>query len=169
MSQQLYRLGDLLIKKHVISALQLDQALRYQKIQNLPLGEALIEMGVVTQRQINRALKKQNYIRLYATCAAFFMAPFSICQANTDNIEQLPEYSLTQVADAQYSDEYGYSNFSVNQNGNGTGLDVVELTTAAIWYLSQGGVQESGLQEVPVKLNLTAVDNSYTVNMSLSF
>ena len=165
MSQQPYRLGDLLIKKHLIADEQLSEALRYQKDRDLQLGEALIELGYVTQRQINRALKKQNYIRLYAACAAFFMAPFSLCQAEPDRIEDLPEYSYTQVADAQYA----YDNFSVNQNANGAKLDLIELTTAAAWYLSQGGVQESGLQTVPVKLNLTSVSNSYTVNMSISF
>lgn len=169
MSQQPYRLGDLLIKKHLIADEQLSEALRYQKDRDLQLGEALIELGYVTQRQINRALKKQNYIRLYAACAAFFMAPFSLCQAEPDRIEDLPEYSYTQVADAQYADEYAYDNFSVNQNANGAKLDLIELTTAAAWYLSQGGVQESGLQTVPVKLNLTSVSNSYTVNMSISF
>lgn len=169
MSQQPYRLGDILIKKHLIANKQLDEALSYQKAHGIQLGEALIELGYVTQRQINRSLKKQNYIRLYAACAAFFMAPFSMCQAEPDRIEDLPQYSYTQVADAQYSDEYSYDNFSVNKNGNGAQLDLVEITTAAAWYLSQGGVQESGLQEVPVKLNLTTAQNSYTVNMSISF
>lgn len=169
MSQQPYRLGDLLIKKHLIVSTQLDEALRYQKANDLQLGKALIELGYVTQRQINRALKKQNYFRLYAACAAFFMAPFSMCQANTDRIEDLPEYSFTQVADSQYSDEYQYDNFSVNQNGNGAKLDLIEISTAAVWYLSQGGLQESGLQQVPVKLNLTSAQDSYTVNMSISF
>lgn len=169
MSQQPYRLGDLLLKKQLIAQAQLDEALRYQKINNLQLGSALIELGYVTQRQINKALKKQNYIRLYAACAAFFMGPFSVCQANTDSIENLPEYSFTQVADSQYSDEYQYQNFSVNHNNNGAALDLIEVTTAAAWYLSQGGVQETGLQDVPVKLNVTTAQNSYTVNMSISF
>jgi hypothetical protein len=169
MSQQPYRLGDLLIKKHLIVHTQLDEALQYQKEHDLQLGAALIELGYVTQRQINRSLKKQNYIRLYAACAAFFMAPFSMCQANNDQIENLPEYSFTQVADAQFSDEYQYDNFGINQNGNGAQLDLIEITTAAAWYFSQAGVQDLDIKHVPVKLNLTSVNSAYTMNMSISF
>ena len=58
MSLQTYRLGDLLINKHIISASQLDDALRYQQNNDIQIGQALIQMGHVTQRQINQALKK---------------------------------------------------------------------------------------------------------------
>lgn len=58
MSPQPYRLGDLLIKKHVIGTWQLDEALRFQRTHNLQLGQVLIQLGFVTQRQINRSLKK---------------------------------------------------------------------------------------------------------------
>jgi hypothetical protein len=171
MSQQPYRLGDLLIEKHIISASQLDDGLRYQQKHSLQIGQALIKMGHVTQRQINHALKKQNYIRLCAASAAFIMAPFSMCQANVNSIELLPEYTLTQVADTQYSDEYSFNNggFSATQKCNTTGINILEITTAAMWYITQGGVQLDGLQAVPLNMNVTAVNNSYTVNMSLSF
>jgi hypothetical protein len=171
MSLQTYRLGDLLINKHIISASQLDDALRYQQKNGIQIGQALIQMGHVTQRQINQALKKQNYIRLCAAVAAFFMAPFSVCNANTDSIEQLPEYSLTQIAETQYSDEYSFnsSQISVGQNGEVAGINILEITTATVWYLSQGGLNIDGLQAVPLNMNITALDNSYTVNMNLSF
>jgi len=168
---QPYRLGTLLVEKHLITADQLDSALSFQQENSLPLGQALIELGMITDRQLKRALKKQSRVRLYAACAAFFMAPFSMmCQAQDDDIEHLPEYSFTQVADAQYSDEYGYSNFAMNQNGNGVDFDLMEITTAAAWYLSQGGIEDSRFQEVPVKLNLTTTaSNAYTVNVSIAF
>lgn len=168
---QPYRLGTLLIEKRLISQDQLDKALVFQKQRDLQLGEALIEMGVLTERQLKKSLKKQSRVRLYAACAAFFMAPFSMmCQAQNDEIESLPEYSFTQVADNHYADEYSYSNFAMNQNGNGADFDLLEITTAAAWYLSQGGVQDNEFQEVPVKLNLTtASNNAYTVNVSIAF
>jgi hypothetical protein len=171
MSERPYRLGDLLIKKHIISASQLDDALRFQQNHSLQIGQALIKMGHVTQRQINHALKKQNYIQLCAASAAFFMTPFNVCQANVDSIELLPEYSLTQIADTQYSDEYSFSYgvSSANQNNHTKGINVLEITTAAMWYLSQGGVQLDGLQTVPLNMNITTGNDSYTVNMSLSF
>lgn len=169
--EQPYRLGALLLHKQLIDQSQLDAALQLQLTRpQTQLGQALIELGFVTEHQIQRALKKQSRVRLYAACITFFMAPFSICQANTDDIESLPEYSYTQVADPQFADEYNYNNFAMNQNGNGAAFDVIELSTAAVWYLSQGGIQESELQHVPVKLNLSAANsNTYTLNLSVSF
>jgi hypothetical protein len=168
---QPYRLGTLLVEKHLISQDQLDKALLFQKHNDLPLGQALIQLNMLTERQLKRALKKQSRIRLYAACAAFFIAPFSMmCQAqDSDGIETLPEYTHTQVADNHYADEYSYSNFAVNQNSNGSQINMVEIATAAAWYLSQGGIKNSQFQDVPVKLNLTtSANNTYTLNMSIS-
>lgn len=168
---QPYRLGTLLVEKHLISENQLDKALVFQKQHDLQLGQALIEMGMLTDRQLKKALKKQNCVRMYAACAAFFMAPFSMmCQAQNDDIESLPEYAHTQVADNHYADEYSYNNFAVNRNTNGAEIDLVEITTAAAWYMYQGGIENNQFQDVPVKLNLTtAANNTYTLNVSVSF
>lgn len=168
--KQPYRLGTLLIEKQLITQVQLDKALLFQNQHDIQLGQALIQLNMLTERQLKKALKKQNYVRLYAACAAFFMAPFSmICQAQDDDIESLPEYTYTQVADNHYADEYSYNNFAVNQNSNGAQINMVEIATAAAWYLSQGGLKDNQFQDVPVKLNLTtSANNTYTLNMSIS-
>ena len=168
---QPYRLGTLLIEKHLISQGQLDKALVFQQQQDIQLGQALIEMGMLTERQLKRALHKQSRVRLWAACAAFFMAPFSMmCHAQHDEIESLPEYNFTQVADDHYSDEYSYSNFAVNRNTNGAEVDLMEITTAAAWYIYQGGIKDNQFQDVPVKVNLTtAANDTYTLNVSVSF
>ncbi len=166
--QQPYRLGALLIKKSVITQQQLDAAL-HQQLQNpeLQLGKVLINLGFVTDKQISKALHKQSRIRLYAAAIAFVAAPFQVCNASQE-IESLPEYSYTQVADQQY-DHQAFDDFSVDITNN-VNLDVLEVTTAAAWYLYQGGLANNTFNEMPVKVKLASIEkDSYTVNLSISF
>ncbi len=167
--QQPYRLGALLMHKQLINQQQLDCALIHQQQhKGMPLGQALISLGIVNQRQINKALNKQSRIRLYAACVAFFMAPFSWCHAGNSDIESLPEYSYTQVADQQFSDEVDFSHFAIDQSSGN--LNIVEITTAAAWYLYQGGMDNYEINDVPVKLNLTTdKHNTYKLQLSMSF
>ena len=165
--QQPYRLGALLIKKKVITQQQLDTALHYQlQHQGMQLGQVLIELGTVNEKQISKALHKQNRIRLYATAIAFMVAPFQVCNASSE-IESLPEYSYTQVADQQYSHDE-LDDFSVDVKS--TNLDMLEVTTAAAWYLYKGGLANSQFNEMPFKVKLASADkDTYTVNLSISF
>lgn len=71
------RLGSLLIKKGLITQLQLDTALKSQLTSGLRLGEALIEQGILTERQLKKALKKQNRHRLWAAMIAVLLGPMS--------------------------------------------------------------------------------------------
>ena len=167
---QPYRLGCLLLQKQLVNQQQLDAALIHQRQAGIPLGEALIELSIVNKHQIKRALHKQSRIRLYAAIVAFFMAPFSLCQANNEKIEHLPEYSFTQVADCPSLDEHvdNYKDYAID--GFGQNLNIIEATTAAAWYLSQGGLADNQLNNVPVKMNLSTGDNnSYKLHMSFSF
>jgi hypothetical protein len=71
------RLGSLLIKKGLISQVQLDSALKSQLTSGLRLGEALIEQGILTERQLQKALKKQSRHRLWAAMIAMLLGPMS--------------------------------------------------------------------------------------------
>jgi len=165
--QQPYRLGALLIKKNIISQQQLDTALNYQlQHQGIQLGKVLIELGIVNEKQITKALHKQNRIRLYAAAIAFMVAPFQVCNASSE-IESLPEYTYTQVADQQYSHD-DLDDFAVDIKS--ASLDMLEVTTAAAWYLYKGGLADSQFNEMPVKVKLASADkDTYTVNLSISF
>jgi len=165
--QQPYRLGALLIKKNIISQQQLDAALNYQlQHQGIQLGQVLIELGAVTEKQISKALHKQNRIRLYAAAIAFMVAPFQVCNASSE-IESLPEYTYTQVADQQYSHD-DLNDFAVDIKS--ASLDMLEVTTAAAWYLYKGGLADNKFNEMPVKVKLASADkDTYTVNLSISF
>ncbi len=165
--QQPYRLGALLLQKQLISQQQLDSALTFQNQHSgMQLGHVLINMGFVNEAQINKALHKQNRIRLYAACIAFLVAPFQVCNASSE-MEDLPEYSYTQVADQHYCDD-ALEDFSVDHSDEG--FDVMELTTAAAWYMYKGGMANNQFNDVPVKVSLaTTQKDSYTVKFSVAF
>ena len=167
---QPYRLGCLLLQKQLINQQQLDAALIHQRQAGIALGEALVDLNIVNERQIKRALHKQSRIGLYAACVAFFMAPFSVCHASNDKIEHLPEYYYTKVADCPTLNKHteDFEDFAID--GFGQNLNIIEATTAAAWYLSQGGLADNQINDVPVKMNLsTGVNNSYKLHMSISF
>jgi hypothetical protein len=164
--QQPYRLGSLLVRKRFISQSQLDSALIHQHTSGLQLGESLVDLNILTQKQINSALRKQSRIRLYAACITFLMAPVSWCQASSE-IESLPEYSYTQVAD-QHINHNDYNDYSVKPCA--AGLNLMSVATGVAWYMYQGGMEGNQFKDVPVKVNLAAAkNNAYSVQISVSF
>ncbi len=161
-----YRLGSLLVRKRFISQLQLDSALIHQQKTGMQLGEALVDLNILTHKQIQSGLRKQSRIRLYAACITFFMAPVSWCQASSE-IESLPEYSYTQVAD-HHTSQADNSDYSIKPCA--AGLNLMSVATGVAWYMYQGGMQGSQFKDVPVKLNLAATkSNTYSLQVSVSF
>ena len=81
-NNQKSRLGQLLIDKGLVTAAQLDSAIKLQLTGNKRLGEIFIEQGVLTERQLNKALKKQTNLRLTATLVAALLSPFQMASAD---------------------------------------------------------------------------------------
>jgi outer membrane protein assembly factor BamB/TolA-binding protein len=54
-----FALGELLIKKHIITPAQLSQALTTQKTTNLKLGEIICHLGFLKQEDLNKVLSNQ--------------------------------------------------------------------------------------------------------------
>jgi hypothetical protein len=81
-NNQKSRLGQLLIDKGLVTAAQLDSAIKLQLTGNKRLGEIFIEQGVLTERQLNKALKKQTTLRLTATLVAALLSPFQMASAD---------------------------------------------------------------------------------------
>ncbi|MCR9066991.1 MAG: hypothetical protein NXI00_23695 [Cytophagales bacterium] len=164
--QQPARLGHILLKRKVITEQQLDTALAYQARRAMPLGEALVELGLASNYQIARALRKQSRLRLWATLTALIIGPATVCQAQ-QRIEHLPEYELTQVADAFYPNKTDFDGYSSGTDS----VDLMKVASATTWFLAQGGVnQDFEIQEVPMTMNLTTdSDDSYKVNVSIKF
>lgn len=59
-----YRLGELLVKKSLISEQQLNEALELQKQEGTRIGEILIKMGLVSENEILKTLSEQFGIPL---------------------------------------------------------------------------------------------------------
>lgn len=59
------RIGDLLLKKNLISADQLSIALEEQKNKNLKLGEMLLDLGFISQSALNEALSEISGYNLF--------------------------------------------------------------------------------------------------------
>jgi hypothetical protein len=161
-----YRLGDLLISRGTITQDQLDEALIYQQQHQLTLGKALVVLGYINKSKVRRTLIKQHWLRKVAAVTALVMAPLSFCHGNNDELEQLPEYEYTQVAQSpcpfdSTENQYGFHNNDVD-------LSLVEAASAALWYVSQGGIDNGELADVPVQLNLSSDGFDSGVSLSLS-
>ncbi|MDO8332887.1 MAG: hypothetical protein Q7T02_02805 [Pseudomonas sp.] len=94
-NNQKSRLGQLLIDKGLVTAAQLDNAIKLQLTSSKRLGEILIEQGVLTERQLCKALKKQTSLRLTATLVAALLSPFQM--ASADIQRQTPPSTLSQM------------------------------------------------------------------------
>lgn len=94
-NNQKSRLGQLLIDKGLVTAAQLDSAIKLQLTNSKRLGEIFIEQGVLTERQLSKALKKQNSLRLTATLVAALLSPFQM--ASADMQRQTPPSMTSQL------------------------------------------------------------------------
>jgi hypothetical protein len=165
---QNYRLGDLLTSRGIITQSQLEEALIYQQQHQLTLGKSLVALGHTNKSKVRRTLIKQHWLRKVAAVTALVMAPLSFCNANSE-LEQLPEYSYTQVAQSPCSFQAIEGSYSINMNEQE--LDTVQAATAALWYVSQGGIDNGALADVPVQLHLSSegFDKGVSLNMSVKF
>lgn len=166
---QSYRLGDLLVAKGVITPNQLTTGLAYQKQHQVALGQALQQLGFVSGLRIRYTLFKQHWLRSIATVVTLFVAPISQTFADQNNLEQLPEYSLTQVA--QNPCPYQAFNHYENAPIASADFNVMEVASTAVWYLSQGGVDTEKLAKLPLQISLNSKDlnEELSVNISVKF
>ena len=74
--QKEFRLGDLLLERHLVTQSQLDDAIRYQKKhQDIQLGEILIKDNLISQKQLTKCLKRQNALRSALFSVAMCLLP----------------------------------------------------------------------------------------------
>ena len=86
------KLGDLLVKKGVISTDDLADALALQKQTHKPLGQIFIESAAITRRQLGMILFKQAALRTTATGILFFtsLSSFTPKTAHAGQIKDVP-------------------------------------------------------------------------------
>lgn len=160
-----YRLGSLLIQKGFITADQLAAALTYQQQHsNMPIGVSLVELGYIQEQEIERALRRQSRIRFCTAAVTFIMAPFHFTHAS-DDIEQLPEYKYTQVHEQSYFDSE-HSRYSAKLGSDS--LDLINITSSALWYVFNSGMDTEKLASMPVRMSLSTTDSSNALALQLS-
>lgn len=107
-NQQQSRLGQILVKKKLISDEQLKKAIARQASTGERLGDILTEWNVVTNQHIQAALRAQRNLRLAASLVTAMMAPLQAYAAaplpttqstQTDTAEK-PKKTMTAMSDA---------------------------------------------------------------------
>lgn len=71
------RLGSLLIKKGLLTDSQLNQALHFQKVNNLKLGKALVTLKFITPSSLKAVLIRQSWLKTLAAVGTFMFAPLA--------------------------------------------------------------------------------------------
>lgn len=158
-SQTKSQLGQLLLKKKLISDDQLRRAIDLQKSTGQRLGDIFTQLGIVSQRQIEGMLRKQRTIRRTATIVTALLAPMQVFAASTApipvqqtsgqqhlrilNEDELSDVAAQGILDEALSDWLNLNgttrtNFSSQNLGNvamnsiarkNIGLEVVGLVT----------------------------------------
>ena len=81
-SQTRSQLGQLLLKRKLISEDQLTRAIVLQKSTGQLLGDIFTQLGIVSQRQIEGMLRRQRNIRRLATIVTALLAPLQVYAVN---------------------------------------------------------------------------------------
>ncbi len=77
------RLGEILIKEGLLAEVQLDEALRFQKISGRPIGDIIVDRGFVKEDDLANSLAKQLDIPFVS------IKDGSLNPAKNDNLEKL--------------------------------------------------------------------------------
>ena len=96
--QQNSRLGNILLKRQLVTQNQLEQALIFQQENELRLGEALLKMELIDRRQLKSALRKQSWLRVATTCLTLSLTPFTPAFASTQGKLDRTSTATTQIS-----------------------------------------------------------------------
>ena len=109
-NQQQSRLGQILVKKKLISDEQLKKAIARQASTGERLGDILTEWNVVTNQHIQTALRAQRNLRLAASLVTAMMAPLQayaaaptavpVTQSTQNDTAETPKKTMTAMTEA---------------------------------------------------------------------
>jgi hypothetical protein len=161
-NQKKSQLGQLLIKKKLISEDQLNRAIDHQKTTGQRLGDILTEWNLVTARQIEGMLRKQRNVRRIAAIVTAFWAPIQVYAASVapvpvvqvqttttqqkqSSLRMLNEEELSEIAGQGVLDDTlrSWLNLNGTANINATTIMNQGFTAAS---LANANKQTSGLQ-----------------------
>lgn len=156
-SQLPYRLGDLLVRRHLISNEQLSRALQQQARLGGKLGQVLVDLGYINARTLNRTLRKQRWLRPCAACFAF-MAPFSQTYAN--------EYSEHDVYNSWSQSSSWDVSASQHIGQTDSSIDLMKLAAETAWDIYQGEPEKG---EWRYSLTKAQESSGYSIEMRVHF
>lgn len=84
------QLGQVLVRKKLISEEQLAQAIERQRSTGQRLGDILAEWNIITQQHVQDALRKQRHLRMAASIATALLAPL-----DSYAVEALPAIAVS--------------------------------------------------------------------------
>ena len=141
-NQQQSRLGQILVKKKLISDEQLKKAIARQASTGERLGDILTEWNVVTNQHIQTALRAQRNLRLAASLVTAMMAPLQayaaaptavpVTQSTQNDTAETPKKTMTAMTEADMDgvSAQGLNNelleiISKDHTGKGDGVEVL--------------------------------------------
>lgn len=141
------RLGDILVKKGLITDQQLQYAIDAQKTSALPIGEILIENNWVTQWQIKRALRVQSKLRNVVLTSLISLSPLALvgCGSGGGGTEANQNSAVAEQT-------INASQLNAD-NTNSSNNDSTEFQTASILSLEESGSSETSPEEAIVTVN----------------
>ena len=107
------QLGQILLGKKLISAAQLDAAIREQGRSGRKLGESLADMKLITEAQVRGAIRRQRNLRMAAALATALLGPLHAYAAVTAapaaavSTRALGERSLRELSDEELGEIMG--------------------------------------------------------------
>jgi hypothetical protein len=107
------QLGQILLGKKLISAAQLDAAIREQGRSGRKLGEILADMKLITEAQVRGAIRRQRNLRMAAALATALLGPLHAYAAVTAapaaavSTRALGERSLRELSDEELGEIMG--------------------------------------------------------------
>lgn len=152
-----YRLGDLLVRRELITPGQLKQALQQQASSGQKLGQILVDLNFITPKTLTQALRKQRWLRPCAACFAF-IAPFSATYANEHSDHDVyHSWSQSSSWDASSHQHIGQAASSV---------DLMKVAAETAWDIYQGEPEKG---EWRYSLSKTQENNGYNIEMTVHF
>ena len=100
-----HSLGQLLLNRGLITANELDTALRLQQEKNCQLGQALIAIRAIDNKTLKRARKRQQWLRPCAACFAFMAPISSTFAADPDHSPEVDNW-YSSIAEQQHYPTY---------------------------------------------------------------
>jgi hypothetical protein len=107
------QLGQILLGKKLISAAQLDAAIREQGRSGRKLGEILADMKLITEAQVRGAIRRQRNLRMAAALATALLGPLhayaavTAAPAEAVSTRALGERSLRELSDEELGEIMG--------------------------------------------------------------